>query len=76
VPQAEQCEQVGGEDQERVAGQAEDRGNGVDGEQDVSHANGDDQDEQRCGVAAPVHVGRQPGAVAPGRDWHDAARNP
>jgi hypothetical protein len=32
VPQTEQREQVGGEDQERVAGEAEDRRDGVDGE--------------------------------------------
>jgi hypothetical protein len=76
VPQAEQREQVGGEDQERVAGQAEDRRDGVDGEQHVGHPDGDDQDEQRRGVAASPHPGGQPRPVALGRDRHDAARDP
>jgi hypothetical protein len=76
VPQAEQREQVGGEDQKRVAGQAEDCRNGVDGEQHVRHADGDDQDEQRCGVPPPIHPGRQPGAIALGGDRHDAAGYP
>jgi hypothetical protein len=76
VTQAEQGEQVGGEDQERVAGEAEDRRYGVDGEQHVGYPDRDDQDEQGCGVAAPPHAGRQPGAVAPGRDRHEVARDP
>jgi hypothetical protein len=76
VPQAEQREQVGREDQERVAGQAEDRRDGVDGEQHVGHPDRDDQDEQRRGVAASPHPGGQPGPVALGRDRNDAARDP
>jgi hypothetical protein len=76
VPQAQQREQVGGEDQERIVGEAEDRRNGVDGEQHVGDPDRDDQDEQRCGVAASPHPGRQPGPVALGRDRHDEARDP
>ena len=76
MPQAEQRKQVGREDQERVAGQAEDRRDGVDGEQHVGHPDRDDQDEQRRGVAAPPHPGGQPGAVALGRDRHHAAHDP
>jgi hypothetical protein len=75
VTQPEKCEQVGGEDQERVTGEAEDRRDGVDGEQHVGHPDRDDQDEQRCGVAAPADPGGQPGPVALGRDRDDAARN-
>jgi hypothetical protein len=76
VPQPQQCEQVGGEDQERVLGQAEDRRDGVDGEQHVGHTDRDDQDEQRGGMASSPHPGGQPGPLAPGRDRHYAARDP
>ena len=76
VPQAQQGEQVGGEDQERVVGEAEDRRDRVDGEQHVGHPDRDDQDKQRGGIAASLHPGGQPGPLAPGRDRHDAARDP
>jgi hypothetical protein len=76
MPQPKQREQVGGKDQEWVAGQAEDRRYRVDGEQHVGHPDGDDQDEQRRGVAASPHPGGQPGPLAFGRDRHDAARDP
>ena len=76
VPQAEQREQVGREDQERVVRQAEDRRDGVDGEQHIGHPDGDDQDEQRRGVAASAHPGGEPGPVALGRDRNDPARDP
>jgi len=76
VPQPQQREQVGGEDQERVVGQAEDRRNRVDGEQHVGHPDRNDQDQQRGGVAASPHPGGQPSPFAPGRDRHDAARDP
>jgi hypothetical protein len=76
VPQPQQREQVGGEDQERVVGKAEDRRNGVDGEQHVGHSDRDDQDEQRGGMAASPHPGGEPGPLAHGRDRHDAARDP
>ena len=76
VPQAEQREQVGREDQERVVGQAEDRRNGVNGEQHIGHPDGDDQNEQRRSVAASPHAGGEPGPIALGRDRHDAARDP
>jgi hypothetical protein len=75
VPQPQQREQVGGEDQERVPGKAEDRRNGVDGEQHVGHADRDDQDEQRGGMASSPHPGGQPGPLASGRDRHEAARD-
>jgi hypothetical protein len=75
VAQPKKREQVGGEDQEWVTGEAEDRRNGVDGEQHVGHPDRDDQDEQRCGVAAPADPGGQPGPVALRRDRDDAARN-
>jgi hypothetical protein len=73
VTQPEEREQVGGEDQERVTGEAEDRRDGVEGEQHVGHPDRDDQDEQRCGVAAPADPGGQPGPVALGRDRENAA---
>ena len=76
VPQPEQREQVGGEDQERVAGEAKDRRDRVDGEQHVGHPDRDDQDEQRRGMAASLHPGRQPRSFALDRDRHDAARDP
>lgn len=64
MAQAEQCEHVGGEDQEGVPGQAEDRRDGIQREQHVGHPDRHDQDEQRGGVPAPPHPCRQAGAVA------------
>jgi hypothetical protein len=76
VPQPKQREQVGGEDQERVAGEAEDRRDRIDGEQHVGHPDRDDQDEQRGGITASPHPGGQAAPLAPGRDRHEAAREP
>ena len=42
LTQPQQGEGVGGEDQEGLAGQGVDRGDGVDGEHDVGGADGDD----------------------------------
>ena len=75
MTQAQEREQVCGEDKERVAGEAEDRRDGVDGEQHVGHPDRDDQDEQWCGVTAPADPGGQPGPVALRRDRQDAARD-
>ena len=76
VAQAQQSEQVRGEHQEGVPGQAEDRRNGVEREQHIGHADRDDQDQQRGGVPAPPHPRGQAGPFAPGRDRHDPACDP
>ena len=47
LPQAEQGEGVGGEDQVRLLGEAEDRRDRVDGEDQVGAADGDQGDDQR-----------------------------
>ena len=57
LPQAQQGEGGRGEDQVDVLGEAEDRRDGVDGEQHVGDPDRDDQDEQRRGVAASPHPG-------------------
>ena len=57
--QAEQCEHVGGEHQERILGQAEDRGNRVESEHDVGGADGQEHDEHRGPVTHAVLGGAQ-----------------
>jgi hypothetical protein len=74
VAQAQQGEQVRGEHQERVPGQAEDRRDGVKGEQHIGHPDGDDQHQHRGDVPAAPHSRGEPGTVARGRDRQESAR--
>src|SRR5688572_19043092 len=46
-PQAQDRERVAGENQERILGHGEDRGDGVDGEDDVGGLDHDQNEEQR-----------------------------
>jgi len=53
LAQAQQGEGVGGEDQEGLAGQGVDRGDGVDGEHDIGGADGDDAQHHGSNHGAP-----------------------
>jgi hypothetical protein len=76
VAQAQQGEQVRGEDQEGVPGQPEDRRDGIEREEHVGHPDRDDQDQQRGCVPAPVHPRGQAATVTPRRDRQETARGP
>ena len=54
VPQAEDGEDVGGEDDERLAGEAEDGRHRVHREEDVGHLEEEEADEVAGGVAPPL----------------------
>ncbi|CAL2061615.1 hypothetical protein GPN2_12291 [Streptomyces murinus] len=65
LAQAHQGEGVGGEDDVRVLGQAEDRGDRVQGEQDVGGADGEHHDQHRGHDPLAVLPDPQLGAVVP-----------
>jgi hypothetical protein len=76
VAQAQQGEQVRGEDQEGVRGQPEDRRDGIEREQHIGHPDRDDQDQQRGGVPSPVHPRGEAATLTVGRDRQEMARHP
>jgi hypothetical protein len=71
LPQAQQRERVGGEDDVRLLGQAEDRRDGVEREQDVGRADRDHDEQQRRGNALAVDAGDDLGAVVLARGRQD-----
>lgn len=73
--QAEDGEDVGGQDDEGVGGDGEDRGDGVDREDDVDDADQGDDDGERGGHAYAVDQGEEFFAVVVRGDG-DAAANP